>query len=390
MSGMFLRRFWVILALLSPALPLHAQDARSMGVGGAATAAPMGIFGLYWNPSQLALPSGSASGWSVASGFSAFDTSNTGLPILHFQPSDALQSSQDPVERYQQYLGLFAAKYFGGAGGVLWDQELNYLSSQSALQFFNDRSNGNIMPASTYNNMNFQQTNQQIATLELSYAMPMPLGSLQIFTIGGSLKYYDGIQYQQTTLNGNYSQLTPGSGYTYTKTTSDSGSGMGIDLGLLAQVTSSLQLGMMFENIQSNFTWQATQQNYQFDGSSNANESPSGPAQSVTVSAPFPYATKLGLLLAPEGKDIDLEGQVVWSQGQTRWSGGLERFYPQSHIVVRLGTFADEVSNQQIWCAGVGYVSKLVDVDASFETRSIPDLQDSIALGGALDAVVNF
>ncbi len=388
MRGMFLRRIWVVLALLSPAFPLHAQDAQSMGIGGAATAAPMGIFGLYWNPSQLALPTGSASGWSVASGFSAFDTSNTGLPILHFQPSDALQSSQDPVERYQQYLGLFAAKYFGGAGGVIWDQELNYLSSQSALQFFNDRSNGNIAPGSTYSNMDFQQTQQQIATLEISYAMPMPLGSLPIFTIGGSLKYYDGIQYQQTSLNGTYTQGTPG-GYTYTKTASTSGSGMGIDAGFTAQLISSLQVGMMFENLQSNFTWQATQQNYQLDPNTGA-DIPSGPSQGVTVSAPFPYATKLGLLLAPQGKDIELEGQVVWSQGQTRWSGGLERFYPQSHIVIRLGTFADEVSNQQIWCAGLGYISKLVTIDASFETRTIPDLENSTTLGGALDAVVNF
>ncbi len=382
---MFPRRLWAILALFFLAAPLRAQDAHSMGIGGAATAAPMGIFGIYWNPSILAMPSGSPSGWTFASGFSAFDTSNSGQPIIHFQPSNALQSTQDPIQRYQQYLGLFGVKYLNAAGGVVYDQEFNYLASQGALQFFNDRNNRNLS-TSPYN-LNFQQTNQQIANLVLSLGMPLPIGNLQMFTVGASLKYHDGLWYQQTSLTGTYTQGTPG-GYTYTKTTSNTGLGLSIDGGLLAKFTDALQVGLMLENLTSNFTWQATQQNYQLDSS--GTESPLGPSQSVTISAPFPYATKLGLIFTPPGNNVGVEGQVSWSEHQTRWSAGLEHFYPESHLIVRLGTFADEISNQQMWCFGIGYLTKVVVVDASFLTRSIPDLQDSISLGGALDVVVSF
>jgi len=382
---MFPRRLLAILAFSLVAIPLHAQDAHSMAIGGAATAAPMGLFGIYWNPSILAEPDGSPSGWSVGSGFSAFDTSNSGKPIIHFQPGDALGTGQDPIQRYQQYLGLFGVKYMSTEGGVVYDQELNYSASQGALQFFNDRSNGTL--SSSPYNLNFQQTNQQVANLVLGYGMPFPLGNLQMFTIGGNLKYHDGLQYEQDSLTGTYTQGSS-TGYTYTKTTSNSGLGLSIDGGFMAKFTDALTVGMMFENLSSNFTWQATQQNYQLDGA--GHETPLGTPQSVNVSAPFPYATKLGVAFTPPDKNLGLEAQISWSQQQTRWSVGLEHFYPESHILVRLGTFADEISNQQMWCFGIGYAFKSVAVDASFLTRSIPDLQDSISLGGALDAVVSF
>ncbi|HJT23486.1 MAG TPA: hypothetical protein VJ873_02865, partial [bacterium] len=360
MFRMFSRRLLATLAFMSLTVSLRAQDAHSMAIGGAATAAPMGLFGIYWNPAILAVPDSAPSGWDVGSGFSAFDTSNSGKPIVHFQPSDALGSSQDPIQRFQQYLGLFGVKYFSTEGGVVYNQELDYLASQGALQFFNDRNKGAIGVGSSYN-LNYQQTNQQVTNLELGYGMQMPLGTIQMFTVGGTFKYHDGLQYEQDTLTGTYHQLTPGSGYTYTKTTSSSGLGLSIDGGFLAKFTDALSLGMMFENISSNFTWQATQQNYQLDGA--GNESPVGPPQSVSVSAPFPYAVKLGVLFSPPDKDIGMEAQITWSQHQARWRAGLERFYPDAHILMRLGTFADEISNQQMWSFGIGYVNKNVAID---------------------------
>jgi hypothetical protein len=218
--------------------------------------------------------------------------------------------------------------------------------------------------------------------------MPFPLGSLQMFSIGGNLKYHDGLQYQQTTLNGTYSSGVT-TGYTYTKTTSTSGLGLSMDLGFYAKLTDALIAGVMLENFQSNFTWQAQQKNYTLDPITGA-ESPSGPVSNLNVSTPMPYATKLGLAINPPDKNMALEGEVAWSQHQTRWRFGMERFYPEANLAVRLGTFADQVSNQQMWTFGLGYMTKTLTVDLAFLTRSLPDLQNSISLGGALDAAVRF
>lgn len=222
----------------------------------------------------------------------------------------------------------------------------------------------------------------------VSYAMPVPIGLLPFFSVGGTLKYHDGLQYQQTTLTGTY---TPGTttGYTYTKTTSTSGLGLSMDLGFFAKISDSIQLGLMLQNIQSTLNWQAQQQNYTLDPNTGA-ETPSGPVTNVTVSTPYPYAKKLGISMAPQGNNITLEGEVSWSEQQTRWSAGLERYYPEANMVVRFGTFADEISNQELWSFGAGYVAKNFNIDLSFLTRSIPDLQNSIALGGALDAELRF
>ena len=381
------RHLWVFLALFSIPLALRAQDAHSLGIGGTATASPLGIFGIYWNPSLLAVPDGSKSGWSLASGFSAFDTSNSGLPIVHFDPDQARQSSQDPIQRSQESLGLFTVKYFGAAGGLVYDQTLNYLASQGSLQFFHDRGS-NSLSASPYA-LNYLQTNQQVADLVLSYAMPIPLGSLPFFAVGGSLKYHDGLWYEQSNLAGTYTQGLTG-GYTYTKISSTSGLGLSVDLGLLAKVSDSLQVGLMLQNLQSNFTWQAVQQSYQLDPATGAETVVPGSAAATQISTPYPYATKLGAALNPPEKNIVLEGEVTWSQQQTFWRFGLERSYPEAHLVVRFGTFSDQVSDQQMWCFGVGYTGNIFAIDAAFLTRSIPDLENSISLGGALDALVIF
>lgn len=377
------RRLLPLLLLLLP-VRLLAQDAHSLSIGDAATAAPMGIFSMVWNPSQLA--EADISAWTLASGFSAFDTSNSDLAIAHFNPEDALGLSQDPIQRYQQYQGIFGIKYLTFGGGVLYDQELSYLASQGALQFFNDRANG-ALATSPYA-LNFQQTTQQVTTLVVSYAMPMPLGSFPFFSVGGSLKYQDGLQYQQTTLTGTYTKSST-AGYTYTKTTSSSGLGLSIDLGFFVKISDPIQLGFVFENLQSSLNWQAQQQSYTLNPATGA-ETPLGLPTNVTVSDPYPYAKKLGASLAPPGNNINLEGEVSWSESQTRWRAGLERYYPEANIVVRFGTFSDEISDQQLWSFGAGYVAKNFNLDLSFLTRSLPNLQNSIALGGALDAEIRF
>src|SRR5579859_5613754 len=100
---------WLPAALCLSLLPasLLAQDAHSLGIGDTATAAPMGIFGVVWNPAFMGVPDTGPSGWTIASGYSAVDTTNSGLAIVRYNPDDARSSSQDPIQRYQQYQGLF-------------------------------------------------------------------------------------------------------------------------------------------------------------------------------------------------------------------------------------------------------------------------------------------
>src|SRR5581483_565646 len=124
-------------ALLSLSLPLRAvaQEAHSQAIGGAASAAPLGIFSLVWNPSMLTMPDSTDSLWSIGSGFTAYDSSNTGVPILHYVPENGLGAG-DPVLRSQDYQGIFAVKYLSMAGAIIHDQSLTYAASQGALQFF--------------------------------------------------------------------------------------------------------------------------------------------------------------------------------------------------------------------------------------------------------------
>jgi hypothetical protein len=380
------RHFWLSIILLLLPAATRAQDARAMAVGYASTAAPLGIFGIYWNPALEAIPQGN-SAWNIAAGFSAFDTSNTNTPILRFSPSNAMQSGQDPVQRFQDYSGLFAVRYGPLSFAAIYDQNLNYTASQGALSLFNDRSNNAAIAGGASYNLNYLQTQQQIDTFILSYAMPLPLGSFQFLSAGGSLKYHYGTQYTQTTLTGTYTQNS-NTGYQYSKITSNSGLGLSMDLGLYAKISDMLNVGFMMQNIQSTYNWQAQQQNYTLDPNT-GQDVLSGPSSSVTVVQPFPYTTKLGASIATPDKSTFLEGEVSWVNQTTHWKGGLEKYYAGG-LVIRAGTFSDDTSGQQLWTFGVGFFKPNFTIDLSCVTRSIPNLQDSLALGGGIDAAVLF
>ena len=358
-----------------------------MAIGGATTSAPDGCFrhGLESLPNRPTEAIPLPGPWPP--GYSAFDTSNSNTPILRLNQDEAIQSAVDPVNRYQDYTGLFAVRYFTGEGGVLFDQSLNTQTSQSAYQFFQDRSNGTFA-GYHYNNLNYQETQQQIATLILSYGQSLPFGTMPVY-VGGSLKYEDGIQYLQNSLTGNYTQGVTTVGYQYTRTTSSNGLGLSIDAGFLAQLTDSLQLGMMFENIQSNFSWTATQQTIALN-QTNGQEIVTSTVPNQTIVANLPYITRLGLTADPQGKNIYLIGEVEWAPNQTNWKFGLERYYPENNMVVRFGTFYDNISQSQLYSFGWGVLTKVFTLDIAFETRSLPAIQDSIAVGGALDAEVRF
>ena len=371
------------LASLS-AQVIQAQDAHSMAIGGAATSAPMDVFGVVWNPALISLP-GAPGPWTIGTGFSAFDTSNTNTPILRLTQDSALQSGTDPINRYQDYEGLFTVRYFTMAGGVLFDQSLTTQSSLSSYQFFHDRSAGTL--SSSPYALNYLQTQQQMASLILTYAQPLPFGTMPVYA-GASLKYEDGLQYVQNSLTGTFTHGSLNNQYSYTRSTSSNGLGLSIDAGFLAQVTDSIQVGMMFENIQSNFSWTAVQQTMSLD-STTGQEMVSG-SQNETLTANLPYITRLGITAAPQEKNIYLIGEVEWTPNQTNWKFGLERYYPESNMAVRFGTFYDNISQSQLWTFGWGVITKVVTVDVSFLTRNLPDVQNSIAVGGALDAEARF
>ncbi|HET9869598.1 MAG TPA: hypothetical protein VFR02_03750, partial [bacterium] len=307
-----------------------------------------------------------------------------------FDDSAALQSNEDPVKQHLEDLGLVAVQYLSYGGGVLYDHALDTDESKGAYQFFADRQSGavtDIANAGHIYDLSETNTVEDVETLIVSYSTPLPLSAFQFLSAGFSLKYHYGSAYSRTFLDGSFIAGTGGTP-TYTRTTSTSGLGLSTDMGFLAKLTDSLQLGVLMQNLTSAFNWTAQKQAYSLD--SNGNESPSGPAQSVTISAPLPYAVKIGVLAEPPGSNILLNAQVDFTQAKTHWRVGVERFYPANNLVVRLGTFNDEVSGDQIWTFGAGFETTSFSLDGAFLTRSLPNLQDSIALGGALDAAIRF
>jgi hypothetical protein len=381
-------RIAAVLLLLTAPGSLLAQEAHSFGIGMATTAAPMEIFGLYWNPAHLAMPVGGdpPPSWTIGSGYSIFDTSNADSPIMQFTPENAHKSSRNPVERLQQQTGIFGVKYLSAGGGMLYEQRLNFHSSQGALSFFHDRDNNSLTDSAYL--LDYRKTTQQVGTLMVSYATPIPLGGFPFFAIGGSLKYHKGFQFEREDMTGFYQKSGATTDYQYNKFSSTSGLGFSMDTGLLARISEIMQVGMMFQNFQSTFNWEAQKQSMTLDPATGLETA--GGSSAVTVSAPMPYAVRFGVMFAPQEKNTLMEGEVEWVNHETNWRFGLERYYPEASMVVRLGTFFDQVSKSQLWCFGGGYERTNFNVDLSFFTRSLPDLTGSIALGGALSAAVRF
>jgi hypothetical protein len=376
------------LALLWFPLPLTAQDARSMGMGFATVAVPMGLYGIVWNPSFLGMPApdGRAEAWTVGAGFSALDANNTGTPILQYDDKEALDSDKSPARRGLDNQGVVAIRFINTAGGVVYGKSIYSSSSHDTLKFLKERDASFTDPSYSLD----QTLRDRMGTdLVVGYGTPLPFGTIPVY-VGANLKYHLGLSYEQTRLRGDF---TPGSGlnsgFQYTRFNSTSGLGLSVDFGFFTKVSDTLQCGMMFENLKSDYSWKGTLRTYDLDDTTGA-DTPIGPPQDITLQDPFPYAIKLGISAAPPEKNIILAGEIEWKEGKTRWRGGLERYYPEVRLVVRLGTYADEISNEQIWCFGGGYLGKNFVVDVAFVTRSLPAVQDSIALGAAVNAAFRF
>jgi hypothetical protein len=357
-------------------------------MGFANTAVPMGVLGLIWNPAFLGMqaPDGRPEAWTAAAGFSALDSSNTGVPILRYDLTKALDSGEDPIHRGLSNRGVAAARFMNAGGGTLYSRVVTDLSSRDTLKFLRDRDDTFTDPSYSLDRTTLDR---QVSDLVVGYGMPLPFGTIPVY-IGANLKYHLGFSYSRTVLQGDFAPGTGTSGgFRYDRFSSVSGLGLSTDFGFYGKLSDALHVGMMFENLRSDFNWEATRRSYALDPTTGA-ETPTGPAQTVNLQEPFPYSVKLGLSAAPEGKNIVLAVEVEWKEGETRWRGGLERYYPEVGMVVRMGTYADEVSGEQIWCFGGGILGKNFVLDAAFTTRSLPAVQDSIQLGAAANASMRF
>ena len=193
-----------LLLLIAPSFSL-AQDARNMALADSGVAGFNGPFSVFWNPAGLAPMTNNGPAWAVSSGYSAFNSTNSKSPILRYNSTAALASSQDPVSQTLQDDGVLAVQYLSYGGGVLYHHELDSVESQGAYQFFDDRQSGAITLSSgvTYN-LNEQQTTQDVETLILSYSTPLPLSGIPFASLGFSLKYHYGTQFSQTSLLGSF------------------------------------------------------------------------------------------------------------------------------------------------------------------------------------------
>jgi len=358
-----------------------------MGMGYATVAVPMGLYGIVWNPSFIGMPApdGRPEAWTIGGGFSAFDVDNTGTPILQYNEKEALDSGKSPARRSLDNQGVFAVRFVNTAGGVVYSKSLSSSSSHSTLKFLAERDSSFADPSYSLD----RTLEERMGTdLVLGYGTPIPFGTIPLY-VGANLKYHLGLSYDRTLLQGDFAPGTgTGVGFQFDRFSSTSGLGLSVDFGFFGKVSDTLSCGMMFENLKSDYSWKGTSRSYTLDPVTGAETA--GPAQDVTLQDPFPYAVKLGVSAAPPEKNIILAGEIEWKEGQTRWRGGLERYYPEMRLVVRLGTYADETSNEQLWCFGGGYLGNNFVVDVAFVTRSLPAIQESIALGGAVNAALRF
>jgi hypothetical protein len=360
------------------------QDAQSYGMGDTGTGMLSGVLGLYWNPAVFAY-SNTTSVQTVA-GFSAWDTSNVSTPILDFSYNTGGQVVQSSVVRNQQYLGLFGLQYQNYGGGVVYDQQLQLQANPDSLAFFQDRQS--TLSQSTTYTFNYSNIQQKSENIVLSYGYQVPLQFLPYLGLGGSIKFYRGDLLDETSLQGWYSAGdVTGSNYQYTREYSTNGTGISYDIGLISKVTSSIQIGVLFKNIVSSIRWDGELQTLSLG--SNGQETVTQ-IQDNTIITSLPRETRVGIVLAPPGKGIAIAAESRYQNGKSHWYFGLERSYPTSHLVIRLGTFIDPVSNRRVYTGGIGYQVAFLQADIALLTEQVPNILNSQGLGGAADLTAQF
>ncbi len=381
---MMKRILFILPTLLLIASGACAQDAKSFALAGCGTGTTTDAFGVYWNPAVLALRENAVKGSiQTTAGFSAWDTSNLDMSILDFSETKASQTAAETVTRAYRYHGLFAVQYRNFGGGLYYEDNGDLFANQGALDFKEQRSK-RLDPGSSWI-LDRHEARQKMQHVFLSAAKRMG-GGMQFLALGGSIKFSQGSLYNDFLTSGTFQQGLGGGETSWFH--SEKGRGLSYDVGIWGKFTQSFQAGAVIENIRSDMKWDGTRQIYALD--------PTTGMESAVSSMDEEWKTRLqrnlriGLVIAPEGKDIILSAESRHVSHDTTWRFGLERLYPKNKVSLRMGTFKDSISSRMLITLGGGIRIKSLALDLALLTRKLPAIMDSQSLGGAFSLGMTF
>jgi hypothetical protein len=375
------RALFALLLLAAPTL--RAQDAKSFALAGCGTATTLDAFAVYWNPAALAVRENHVRNAAVAAGLSGRDSTNIGMPILDYTGHKASQMETDPVRRSHLYQGLFAVQHRAYGAGFLHEDGSDLWASQSALDFTEALRTAGLPAGASYSpERHERRVRARHVILGAGRAIPVG-GSIPFLAVGGSFKYMLGDRYETLDTVGTFVQ---GSTDALASSRFRAGRGKGIsyDAGTLVKLASGFQAGVVWENLSSKVTWSGVAETLRHD----VNTGTESVAASTETDweTELPRAVRVGLVLMPEGKDIQIIGESRHVDRRTKWRFALERLYPRQRVTLRAGLLKDPVTDLSTFTLGGGWYKGRFDVNAGVLTRKFPAVLESQSIGGAVSA----
>lgn len=378
-----LRKVCLTFLILVGASGATAQDAKSFALAGCGTATMNDAFSVYWNPAALAVREKHVTGAAISGGFSAWDTSNLEIPVLDVNGRKAAESGADPYRRATLYQGLFAVQHRNYGGGVYYEDSSREQSNASALDFLEARRTLSFPSGATYTpERTTGRTRAQHLVVGTGQNIPVG-GAIPFLGVGASLKYTLGSLREETAMGG-YFVHGVSDGLAHTRFRSERGKGISYDAGVLAKLASGFMAGCVWENVKSKVTWEGVAETLAHDVSTGAETTVASRDEEREVA--LPRSIRIGLVLMPEGKDIQIIGESRRLDRKTRWRFAVERLYPQQKITVRAGILKDPATDKTDVTLGGGWFMKSLDVNAGILFRKFPAVLDSQSIGGALSA----
>ncbi len=364
-------------AFLFTILPrVWAQDARNFGMGGVGTAITEGPTALLWNPALLYI-SADPKNATVDVGASALDSTNLNDSALNYSDASAATSGLDDIRHSSDYLGFVGIQIKSYGAGISHEALQDHELTGNTAQFLQDRSQGLL--AGNYN-LSLHDKESRVDTLSLAISQNMPLGQASA-ALGATLKIHQGTRFRQSDLAGTYQPGLPAT--TIDRWSSTSGSGFSWDIGALVKPSPNIAVGVVLDNINSNFKWNVNHQVLGLDPATGMETPISSTLE--TLAAPMEHAVRFGFALMSEDRGTVLSADSRRAEGSTLWRFGYERSWAPQHLAIRLGTYRDPVSDRRVITGGAGYLGKKFKVQLAVSANHWPVVQDSSAFGAALD-----